>query len=144
MTDTIVQEAREWVGTSFVPQQSVKGHGCDCKGLIAGIARELSRPEADHVHMLALDYNLARVPSDRLKVGMADLFDRVVGEPEPGDLLLLKVGKQPAHLAVCTEGGLVDGRAVHASVENGVRETRLRALLKIMPLDSVWRFRPCR
>ena len=143
MTD-IAAEAREWIGTPFVPQQSVKGAGCDCKAFLAGVARELGLPEAEHVNALATDYSLSRVPSQRLKAGLAEVLEPVAGEPKRGDVLLLKIGASPSHLAIVTEPDLTNGRAVHASVESGVRETRLRALLKIMPLDSVWRFASCR
>ena len=140
----IVTEAREWVGTPFVPQQSVKGHGCDCKGLLSGIARELGLKEAAHVNALATDYSLARVPSQRFKAGISEVLKPVKGEAKAGHILLLNIGGKPSHLAIVTEPGLQDGRAIHASIEHGVRETRLRALLKIMPLDSVWRFAGCR
>ena len=35
----IVAEALTWEGTPFHHQESVKGVGCDCKGLIYGIAK---------------------------------------------------------------------------------------------------------
>lgn len=139
----VVKEAREWIGTPFIPHQSVKGHGCDCKGLLWGVARELRLREAESVHALALDYDLARVPSARFKAGLTDLFDKVEGEPEPGDILLLKLGNHPAHIAICTEGGIAEGRAVHAQIAPAerVKEARLRSLTKLMPIDSVWRWR---
>jgi hypothetical protein len=34
-----IQEAHEWLETPFLDQQSNKGIGCDCVGLIAGVAR---------------------------------------------------------------------------------------------------------
>ena len=39
--EQVVAEAREWVGTPAHWQASVKGVGCDCKGLIAGGMAEL-------------------------------------------------------------------------------------------------------
>jgi hypothetical protein len=67
------------VGTPFVPQQAVKGKGCDCKGLIWGAARELGFPEADTPYAQFVHYDLGRrdgIPSALLKQGMAALFDR--------------------------------------------------------------------
>ncbi len=40
----IVSEARSWLGTPFKHQGRVKGVGCDCIGLIAGVARALKLP----------------------------------------------------------------------------------------------------
>ena len=40
----IVQSARNWIGTPYLHQASLKGVGCDCLGLIVGIWRELIGP----------------------------------------------------------------------------------------------------
>ncbi len=37
----LVAAARGWLGTPFHHQASVKGVGCDCVGLIRGVAAEL-------------------------------------------------------------------------------------------------------
>lgn len=37
----VVATARAWIGTPFRDGQHVKGHGCDCAGLLIGIAKEL-------------------------------------------------------------------------------------------------------
>jgi hypothetical protein len=42
-----VAETRAWLGTPFHWQASRKGVGCDCKGLVWGVARALGMPEAD-------------------------------------------------------------------------------------------------
>lgn len=138
----VAAEAREWVGTRFVPHQSVKGEGCDCKGLLVGVARELGLSEADSLPAAVRDYDISRPPLARFRAGLAELFDPVEGEPQPGDIILLD---QPVHVAICTEGGRREGRAVHAQIAPAerVKETRLRALLKNRPVDSIWRWR-CR
>ena len=38
---TIVHTARQWLGTPFHHQSAKKGEGCDCLGLILGVAQEL-------------------------------------------------------------------------------------------------------
>jgi cell wall-associated NlpC family hydrolase len=77
--------------------QSVKQRGCDCKGLVAGVAREIGRPEAASVHALASDYR--QVDPRRLRAGMAEVFDRA-GVIGAGDVLLLKVAGSAQHLAI--------------------------------------------
>ncbi len=50
MTDTrtrAVAIARDWIGTPYHHQASLKGVGCDCVGLIRGIHRELLGFEAE-------------------------------------------------------------------------------------------------
>src|SRR5271154_4450439 len=42
----IASTAASWIGTPFVHQASLKGVGCDCVGLVAGVANDLGMPEA--------------------------------------------------------------------------------------------------
>lgn len=137
--ELVVQEAREWVGTPFVWQAAQKGRGCDCKGLVCGIARELKFPEANTFHAAISDYPADKpVPSDLLKEGMAAIFDRVE-EMRPGDILLCKHGGSPSHLAIYTG----NQRAIHTQISSKAwtKDTALRALLFKYPLDSIWRWR---
>jgi cell wall-associated NlpC family hydrolase len=130
--ELVAAEAREWIGTPFHDQASVKGVGCDCKGLVWGVARELGFPEADSFHARFVHYDLHRkggVPTGLLKEGMA--------------ALLLNHGGKVQHMAIALD----NGRAVHAQVspKAWVKEASLRALLRLCPLDSAWRWRPeCR
>ena len=39
--EKVVAIASEWKGTPYVHQQSVKGAGCDCLGLLIGVFREV-------------------------------------------------------------------------------------------------------
>jgi cell wall-associated NlpC family hydrolase len=138
--EAVAAEAREWLGTKFVWQASQKQVGCDCKGLLWGVARELGFPEAESLYAQVADYSPKRpVPSALLKEGFAAIFDSVEGGMIPGDVLLVKLGGKPCHIAIYSG----DGRAIHAQIgpKDWVKETRLEALLKLFPLDSVWRWR---
>src|SRR5688572_25297534 len=46
--DQIVAAARDWIGTPYRHQASLKGVGCDCLGLVRGVWREHygAEPEA--------------------------------------------------------------------------------------------------
>jgi cell wall-associated NlpC family hydrolase len=137
--DRVAKEALSWVKTPFRWGQSQKGLGCDCKGLISGVARELGRPEAESFHAEISDYRKDRpVPSDLLLEGVAAIFDRA-DEMKPGDILLLNHGGKPGHLAIFTG----NGRAVHTQISSRawVKETDLRALFHFYPLHSIWRWR---
>jgi cell wall-associated NlpC family hydrolase len=133
----VAKEAREWLRTPFHWQASQKGVGCDCKGLVWGVARELGFPEAETFYATVADYPRA-VPTALLKEGMAAVFDRAE-DIQVGDVLLLRVRGKAQHLAIASG----DGRAIHAQIapNDWVKETSLRALLKVCPLDSVWRWR---
>jgi cell wall-associated NlpC family hydrolase len=139
--ERFLAELSTWEGTPFHPQQATKGKGCDCKGAMWGAAKELGFPEADSFYATFVNYDLTKahgVPVALLKEGMAALFDRVE-EMEPGDLLLCRVHGAPGHLAAYAG----NGEALHTQIKSKayLKRTNLRALLKVYPLDSVWRWR---
>lgn len=101
--EDVVEETLSWIGTPFKWGQSVKGldGGCDCKGLISGVARELRLPEAQDTEALNVDYGATgRVDPLRLLKGLRVSFDEHKGERLPGLVLALKVGNVPRHLAI--------------------------------------------
>ena len=135
--DRVAAQAEEWIGVPFKWQGTVR-KGCDCKGLVAGIARELGLPEADSVEALAGDYS-AVVDAARLRTGMARLFDPVpVTERRAGDLLLVRLAGKAQHLAIC---------APTERQPNRVIETLNVGPMQVRPfrrsggeIDSVWRW----
>ena len=139
--DKFFAELETWLGTPFHPYASTKGAGADCKGLMAGAARELGFPEADSLYGLSLDYSLGRkdgIPADLLVEGMGKLFRRVK-KMKKGDLLLCLHDGRPGHLA-CFDGS---DAAIHAQISSKahVKLTKLRALFHYYPLHSVWRWK---
>jgi cell wall-associated NlpC family hydrolase len=136
------EEARSWCGTPFKWGQSRKGVGCDCKGLIQGVARELGRPEAESFYATFASYRVDRpVPASLLVEGFSTLFDQGK-RMMPGDILLLKHGGRPAHMAIFVG----NDRAVHAypAMNGRVRERDIGVLFHKHPLHSIWRWRRCR
>jgi cell wall-associated NlpC family hydrolase len=106
------------------------------------VARELGFPEAESLYARVANYSPTRpVPSALLKEGFAAIYDRVasIEDARPGDVLLLKVGGRASHIAIVSE----EGRAIHAQIgpKDWVKETRLEALTRMFPVDSIWRWR---
>lgn len=137
----VADEALSWIGTPFRWQQSTKGEGADCKGLVAGVARELGRPEAESLEaQMAGEYRTGHVPTRALRQGLARLFDKVV-DMQPGDILLLKVHDKPQHLGIYVGGG----RMVHTYIGVGqVRSTPLGnggPYSWLSQIVSIWRWR---
>lgn len=121
----IVETAREWIGTPFHWGASVKGVGCDCRGLIAGVARECGRSEAGEWEATWKGYG-QKAPAAKLRDGLARLFDPVA-DMEPGDILLLRIGRTPQHLAIYAG----DGRMIHTYAKGPGRVIEV-------PMGSVW------
>lgn len=135
--EAVWAEALAWKGTPFVWQASVKRVGCDCKGLLVGVARDLGRPEADSLPARISDYG-SRVPVAALKAGLAELFDRA-RTPEVGDILLLNFAGHPQHLAI------FGGATVIHTYNRGPRqviEQSFAVVARHWPVDSIWRWRP--
>lgn len=102
----IAQAARGWVGTRFAHQGRVKKSansrgGCDCIGLIIGVAGELGisckgRKLADFD---SLSYS--RNPDGfSLKTALDEYLTPIkIAEAAVGDVLLLRINKDPQHVA---------------------------------------------
>lgn len=133
----VARQAEQWIDVPFVWQGRIRG-GCDCKGLAAGIAAELSYPEAASLEALCGDYGY-KVPTVRLRAGLSAVFDRVaIGDRLAGDVLLCVVGGKPQHLAICAP---LPGRAERViealELASKVRPFRRGAGV----IDSVWRWK---
>lgn len=137
----VVEAARAWRGTPFHWQASRRGVGCDCKGLVAGVARDLGLHEGASRFALMSDYG-GRVDTDLLRHGMRELFDQVASpDALPGDLMILRIGGKPQHLAIRTTP-----RHMLHTYSNGpgcVIETAMGSVWR-GALDSVWRWRGVR
>lgn len=102
--DMIVAQARTWLGTPFHHQGRVKGVGCDCLGLIVGVARELAL--TDEKGFLLADYdqpNYSPLPDGRgLKtaVSLHLLELPSIGEALPGDVPLIRFQNDPQHVGI--------------------------------------------
>lgn len=131
----LLAEAQTWEGTPFAWQQSAKGQGCDCKGLIAGIARNAGLPEGQSPEALMIGDYRGRVPTGELRRGLLHLFDKV-DEAQPGDVLLIKFRGKPQHLALY----LGDERMIHCHQRQRDPRTRIERV-KWCDVDSVWSWR---
>lgn len=134
--EQIAARAEEWIDVPFQWQGRVRA-GCDCKGLIAGVAGELGRPEANSLQALAGDYG-GVVDPGRLRAGLGWLFDKVT-ERQAGDILLLKFKGVAQHLAIACPTEKHPDRVIEAmcSRPNKVRPAHWPARY----VDSIWRWR---
>lgn len=121
---SIVTEARAWIDTPFHWGQAARGAGCDCKGLVYGVARALGLAEAEAEIAAFVGYR-DRPDVKRLERSLAALLDRA-NEMRPGDVLQLIVARKPMHLAIYAG----DGRMIHTA--EGLRRVRE------VPMRSTW------
>ena len=111
--ETLVAAARGWLGTPFHHQASVRQVGCDCVGLIRGVAAELGMSQGTTEEARYQGYS--RSPDSRLMlrglveslVPMKDGLEATL----PGDVLFFRIDDAPQHLAFRTEVGMLHAYA---------------------------------
>ena len=108
--ERIVEIAREWLGTPYRHQASVKGVGTDCIGLVYGISRELNLTRYDASKVKDPRYtNYSRMPDTAFMRSVLNrwLIQIPIKEAKPGDVLFIAWIKEPQHLAILTEKGII-------------------------------------
>lgn len=113
----VVECARAWVGVRFRHQGREKAPngaamGCDCLGLLVGVAKELDLRAADGTPLQAFDArDYGHIPDGgRLEAVLRQLLEPVpVERMAEADVLLLRFDGAPQHLAIVSaypQGGL--------------------------------------
>lgn len=128
--------ARQWVGTVYHHGQAVKGLGCDCGGLVFGVAKEAGFVPKDAAYEnvpRAIPDNYLRQTLRRYGMRSVPYYDR-----KPADVLVLEVLGREQHLGICCGETflhvMMDGRVVETPLDD-------RWLGRIR---SVYRFRQFR
>ncbi len=105
-----VAEARAWLGTPFKHQGCLKGVACDCIGLAKGVGLALSLVDYDPNTPEALAYaNSSMLPdSKRMREALGKwLVPIPVPEATLADLLFMAWGREPQHVALITDKGII-------------------------------------
>jgi NlpC/P60 family putative phage cell wall peptidase len=111
----IVQEARTWLGTPYHHQGRVRSAGVDCIGVVIGVAHALGLSEFD-----TRDYG--RIPNgNMMRAMLMQHLDSVpLWEHQAGDIGLFTFVKEPQHVGIFTENGILHAYAdAKQCVEHG-------------------------
>ena len=110
----IVAEARTWLGTRWQHQAATKGAGCDCIGLVGGVALALGLPGAQAWAAEPAYHAYGRTPDPELLAAGCDrLLDRIArADAGPGDILVLAFERDPMHFALVSSSA--PERIIHA------------------------------
>ena len=112
----VVAAAREWLGTPYRHQASVKGAGADCLGLVRGVWREVVGEEPEAVRAYAADW--AEVGGEETLLAAAGRWLEAVPveEMRVGDVLLFRMAERAAvkHCAILSDPGGPEPRMIHA------------------------------
>jgi NlpC/P60 family putative phage cell wall peptidase len=93
----IVAEARAWIGTPFHAQGHVKGIGCDCAGLIRGVA--MAKSLVDPNEMTA-PYSQQPFHYQMSALCAKFMTPIAIKDAQPGDVLEIQFLQEPQHLAI--------------------------------------------
>jgi NlpC/P60 family putative phage cell wall peptidase len=128
--DEVVRVARQWIGTPYHHQASVRGIGADCLGLVRGVWRELYGADAETPPPYSRDWAEASGRETMLEAAARHLRPIAPGEAAAGDVLIfrLRAGTVAKHAAVLSG----PQRMIHAMEGGAAAE---------VPLSPWWRRR---
>lgn len=130
MTHPAIEIAKACMKTPFKHQGRVAGVGLDCAGLYVHVCRELGLDHED-----AKGY--PRNPYDKQLQSQLDaqpcLVRIPISEMQEGDILCMRITREPQHIAF--HAGIIDGLVyvIHASSEHGG--------VVMHRLDELWKAR---
>ena len=103
--NAIVVEAREWLGTRWQHQQSCKGVGTDCIGLVGGVALACGIPEAKAWASDPRWKGYGRTPDPKmLRAACDEYLDPIpIAEADAGVILVMKFDRDPQHFAIVSQ-----------------------------------------
>jgi len=108
----IIAEARDWIGTPYLHQASVKGAGCDCLGLVRGVWRAFHGDEPEIATAYTPDWAERQGGETLLDAARRHLVETTLKAAAPGDVLLFRMDSRSPikHAAILDE----DERLIHA------------------------------
>lgn len=126
--EAAVRIAREWIGTPYLHQASVRGAGTDCLGLLRGIWRELYGAEPELVPPYTADWSEPGGEERLWSAAMRHLCPAEDRAAMPGDIALFRMcdGAVAKHLGILAACGAAP-TFVHAFSGHEVLESPLSA-----------------
>ncbi|MBY0225420.1 MAG: C40 family peptidase [Hyphomicrobium sp.] len=87
----VVTAAREWIGTPYHHQASVKGVGADCLGLVRGVFRDVMGLEPETPPAYSRDWGEADGCETLLDAAGRHLSSMPLTELAPGDVIVFRL-----------------------------------------------------
>lgn len=119
----IVSIARSWKGTPYHHQESVKGAGCDCLGLVRGVYQEYTGKPAAIFSPYSRDWAETSREETLINAAEKHLISTSKFSMHKGDVLIFRFRKWMVakHTAILTS----EHRMVHAIEGSKVEEVHL-------------------
>lgn len=122
LREAVLSEARDWIGTPYRHQASVKGAGCDCLGLVRGVWRAVLGAEPEAPGAYRPDW-AERGGAEALLTAARRHLLEMAPPGAPGDVVLFRLapGCPAKHCAIFSG----PDRIIHAWHGRAVCETSL-------------------
>ncbi len=117
----ILEECREWIGTPYCHQASVKMAGCDCLGLLRGVWRKLYQGEPQALPAYTADWGEVDQNEHLLKAATSYLLPGTMILPASVILFRWRPDLPVKHLGIVAS----ERSFFHAYERAGVVETTL-------------------
>ncbi len=120
-----MKEARQWIGTPYHHQMSVKGVGCDCLGLVRGVFRHLYGWEPE-IPPYSPDWGDANNAETLMEAGFSYLEPIPIDSASVGDVVGIRWKKNRVvkHVMILTS----KDTAIHAYNRSDCKEITLGSL----------------
>lgn len=115
--DRVVAEAREWLRTPYRHLAAVKGAGCDCVGLLAGVYGAAGLVMNFEMPFYAPQWHLHQKGRQLLLDELAKYAEEVT-DPRPADVAVFWFGHAYSHTAIVIDWPV----CLHASLASQVVE----------------------
>ncbi|RLJ60012.1 NlpC/P60 family putative phage cell wall peptidase [Litoreibacter meonggei] len=124
ISEQIVAEAREWIGTPYLHQASCKGAGADCLGLLRGVWRAVYGTEPEAVPAYSADWSEPQGEERLWAAARRRLVAKALDEAALGDVVLFRMREQGVakHLGITSTLGDAP-KFIHAYSGHGVVES---------------------
>ena len=100
----IIKEASQWIGTPFHPQGRQKNIGCDCIGLIIGIAKvigAISLTGALWDECDVTNYNC--MCDSKLLIDLLPKHFHIINDCSYGDMLVIEISENQYHVCLVSD-----------------------------------------
>lgn len=128
----LIEAAREYKDTPF-KHQGRSSEGLDCVGLIVRAMKDCNYPVTD-----VTNYSMTPDPDLMLKIISPYLTEKPIKEKRPGDILWMRFKRNPQHVAIVTDKGMIHSYSVIGKVvEHGIDKVWQRRFAKCFQLNGL-------
>jgi NlpC/P60 family putative phage cell wall peptidase len=137
----VIAEARKWAGTPYHHQQSCRGAGADCLGLVRGVWRALYGTETEAPPAYSRDWAEASGTETLINAAGRHLTPVAVVDARGGDVVVfrLRAGSPAKHVGIlCAHERLIHAMEGGPAVEIAVTPWWRRRIVAAYAFPGVW------